>query len=76
MDIVETKQLKRIVKMCTVKELKEFLSHLPDDTEVWCVQDECFSNGDKAPDYFPLDLSAENASIVEDGILYIGDMEL
>ena len=55
-----------------VKELKEYLETVPDEIEVYCVQDEVFSNEDRAPDYFLMSLSSLR---VEDGILYIGDIE-
>lgn len=61
--------------MSTVKDLKELLNTLPDDTEIYCVQDEVFSNGDRAPDYFLAEIEKGNCFTMQDGILYIGDIE-
>ena len=55
-----------------VKQLKEYLDTVPDEMEVYCVQDEIFSNEDRAPDYFIANLAC---LVVQDGILYIGDIE-
>lgn len=56
-----------------VKQLKEYLNNLPDFMEVYCVQDEVFSNEDRAPDYFPAILGT--CFYIEEDILYIGDIE-
>ncbi len=55
-----------------VKQLKEYLDTVPDEMEVYCVQDEIFSNKDRAPDYFPANLAC---FLVQNEILYIGDIE-
>ena len=57
----------------TVKKLKQYLDTLPENLEVYCVQDEVFSNMDKAPDYFPAIF--DTCFIVQDDVLYIGNIE-
>jgi len=59
----------------TIKDLKEFLRNLPDDMEVHCIQDEVFRNGDRAPNYFPI-TDIHNCFTIEEGSLYIGDVEV
>lgn len=64
------------VKILTVGSLIKNLQQLPYDTPIYTVQDEEFANGDRAPDYFPvLGSDYENNFKVEDGILYIGNIE-
>lgn len=55
-----------------VKQLKEYLDTVPDEMEVYCVQDEVFSNEDRAPNYFRANLAC---FMIQGGILYIGDIE-
>lgn len=58
----------------TVGLLMEYLSTLPKDTSVYCVQEEKFSTGDKAIDYFAANL--KDCFVIEEGVLYIGNVEL
>jgi hypothetical protein len=58
--------------MYKIKDLKKLLSTLPDDAEIYCVQDEVFSNGDRVPGYFPAD---DQCFVFENGILYIGGID-
>ena len=52
----------------------EYLKTLPTDIPVYCAQVENFANGDSAIDYFPSNL--KDCFVVENGILYIGNVEL
>lgn len=53
----------------TVGLLIEYLKTLPMDTVVYCPQDEKFSDGDSAVDYFPANL--RDCFVMENDELYI-----
>ena len=57
----------------TVGLLIEYLKTLSIDMPVYCPQDEQFANGDSAIDYYPAKL--KDCFVVEEGILYIGNVE-
>lgn len=54
--------------------LIEYLKTLPMDTVVYCPQDEKFSTGDSAIDYFPANL--RDCFVIKNDELYIGNIEL
>jgi len=58
----------------TVGLLIEYLNTLPKDMLIYCVQEEHFSTGDKAIDYFEANL--KDCLAVEEDILYIGNVEI
>jgi len=58
----------------TIGLLIEYLNTLPKDMPVYCVQEENFSTGDRVIDYFEANL--KECFVIEDGTLYIGNVEL
>ena len=58
----------------TVGLLMEYLSTLPKDMSVYCVQEENFSTGDKAIAY--LEANLKDCFTVEEDILYIGNVDI